>query len=399
MSEILRVAVGVSTPLALLGLIAALGYFAYTRRLKYDETKLKTLPPGEVAKHTDEYLTRYNIDGKKLPLSDQLALIKDEMAKKHQKAIIYLVISAVVFTVCFGLAVLAFGMTHKQQIERVPSSTGQSESKKMDEVLEALTASLKASTEKEMQFTTLLKQNGEKDKDVENLKNQLANLQKQINEQIREVETLSKTRALSPEQAKRIAEAKDESKRLAEDFLGFTRKMVKTSISQSPVEVFSDLFDLVATFKSDSQMRASSGITSGTQRRVVAENRNVRVSAYLYAAKKELDNDYHLILGTDPESNILVFLSAEISGLPSAGPFRERLRQPRTQFETFFAAKNISFLEGLNHPYTRLSPPIRVMVTGSLFWNVDHSSGVVGPQGLRPKTNWEIHPVTEIEFR
>jgi len=29
---------------------------------------------------------------------------------------------------------------------------------------------------------------------------------------------------------------------------------------------------------------------------------------------------------------------------------------------------------------------------------VDHAAGVVGPQGMRPSTAWEIHPVTKIEF-
>jgi hypothetical protein len=39
-----------------------------------------------------------------------------------------------------------------------------------------------------------------------------------------------------------------------------------------------------------------------------------------------------------------------------------------------------------------------VKVTGSLFFDVDHKAGSVGPTGMRPKTAWEIHPVSDIQF-
>jgi hypothetical protein len=37
-------------------------------------------------------------------------------------------------------------------------------------------------------------------------------------------------------------------------------------------------------------------------------------------------------------------------------------------------------------------------VTGSLFFDVDHPAGAVGPQGHRPQTAWEIHPISSIAF-
>ena len=40
----------------------------------------------------------------------------------------------------------------------------------------------------------------------------------------------------------------------------------------------------------------------------------------------------------------------------------------------------------------------RRVVCGSLFYDISHSPGTVGPQGLRPGTAWEIHPVTSIVF-
>ena len=108
MGEVLKIATNVATPLALLGLVAALAFFAYNRRLKNQEKTLETLPEAERARITDEYLTRYNIDGSKLKLADKLALIRDEMHKRHQRSLSYVIVSAVVFVICFGLAVFAY---------------------------------------------------------------------------------------------------------------------------------------------------------------------------------------------------------------------------------------------------------------------------------------------------
>lgn len=102
------VAVSVGTPLALLGLVAALAYFAYARQLKYQEKKLDALPPAERAARTDEYLTRYGIDGKKLAAADKLALIKDEMDKRHRRSMGFGIMAAIVFVVCFALSVAAY---------------------------------------------------------------------------------------------------------------------------------------------------------------------------------------------------------------------------------------------------------------------------------------------------
>ena len=48
--------------------------------------------------------------------------------------------------------------------------------------------------------------------------------------------------------------------------------------------------------------------------------------------------------------------------------------------------------------YIKFTPAIPVKVQGSLFYDIDHEPGVIGPTGFRPKTAWEIHPVTDIEF-
>jgi hypothetical protein len=91
-------------------------------------------------------------------------------------------------------------------------------------------------------------------------------------------------------------------------------------------------------------------------------------------------------------SNARGYMTAEVSGLPESGTARPRLQAARTQFQDFFAAQPI----GTN--YRRFGPPIQVMVSGSLFFDVDHLAGAVGAVGLKPATAWEIHPVTAIIF-
>jgi hypothetical protein len=39
-----------------------------------------------------------------------------------------------------------------------------------------------------------------------------------------------------------------------------------------------------------------------------------------------------------------------------------------------------------------------VEVKGPLFYDIDHRPGKVGPEGRRPKTAWEIHPISNIKF-
>jgi hypothetical protein len=126
--------------------------------------------------------------------------------------------------------------------------------------------------------------------------------------------------------------------------------------------------------------------------RVKEEERNVTVTAFLWATKEEADNDFHCILGTTSGSGAQ-FMTAEVSGLPPGGADLETLRKAR-----------VAFLAGLHGKvpgrsgYEKFHPPLAVTVSGSLFFDVDHPAGEVGPTGLKPKTAWEIHPVTAITF-
>lgn len=176
------------------------------------------------------------------------------------------------------------------------------------------------------------------------------------------------------------------------DFAGHDRKIAKTSIADGSVEDFPGLAALLNDLPTDTQMISHNPpITKDPDSdRVSEENRNIHIAAYLYATKKEGDNDYHLILGTTSAPSHSRFMTAEVSGLPTAGSDRAKLKEPRKVFEDYFIDSPIST------NYRKFSPPIPVEVSGSLFFDVDHAAGVVGPEGLKPTTAWEIHPVTEI---
>jgi hypothetical protein len=118
----------------------------------------------------------------------------------------------------------------------------------------------------------------------------------------------------------------------------------------------------------------------------------VVITGFLYASTKESDNDFHCIIGTAP-GKPPQFVNVEVSGLPVSGPARVPLKAVRDAFIEFFGDD----LPG-SSGYTKFKTPIKVQITGSIFFDIDHKAGVVGPVGFRPKTAWEIHPVSEIVF-
>lgn len=185
---------------------------------------------------------------------------------------------------------------------------------------------------------------------------------------------------------------------VSDNFDGTKRKAAKLSISGAKVETFGDLKSLIATFPRDSTMiKHKPAIKdNATSDRVAEEQRNVRVSAFLYAASREDDNDFHLIIGSDPKKSTLVCMTMEISGLPpkSAASF-SRIRKARDGFKSLVDNK----LPGSSYHFYR--PPIPVTIGGSLFFDITHAKGGhPGPQDLRSHipTIFEVHPVTEIAF-
>jgi hypothetical protein len=180
-------------------------------------------------------------------------------------------------------------------------------------------------------------------------------------------------------------------------FRGTARKAAKLSIADAQVEAFEDVKDLIETLPAEGNMTSHQPpiTTDATSGRVDEENRNVRVRAFLYAASREDDNDFHLIVGRDPDLEPM-YMTMELSGLPPEDSEHfSRLNAARDAYEEFFGDD----LPGASYDF--YDPPIPVEVEGSLFFDMSHSSGSrPGPASLRPDipTIWEIHPVTTILF-
>src|SRR2546425_135542 len=82
--------------------------------------------------------------------------------------------------------------------------------------------------------------------------------------------------------------------------------------------------------------------TAPTCGRVKEEERNVGVAAFLYAASREADNDFHLIVGRDHTLTPEMYMTVEVSGLPPKGDatldFTD-LNAARSAFKKFFGPK------------------------------------------------------------
>lgn len=178
-------------------------------------------------------------------------------------------------------------------------------------------------------------------------------------------------------------------------FRGTARKAAKISISPAATEVFTDLAELIASLPAEDLLTDHDPeIGKGADAdRVALEHRNVRVRAFLYAASREDDNDYHLIIGRELSASP-IYMTMEISGLPpeSSLHFR-RLQAARDAVKTFFG----TMLPGTSYDF--YDPPIELDVEGSLFFDISHAMGSrPGPQDLRPHMPvvWEVHPISMI---
>lgn len=190
-------------------------------------------------------------------------------------------------------------------------------------------------------------------------------------------------------------------------FHGSAREIPKTTLPNATIEYFTSVTALRKDIRdnSDDFDMMDSGIsTRCNQARVKAEQRMVMVVGYLYAAKKEADNDYHLIIGTKNCKSPNCFMTAEVTGVPRLPKDRTKLAKARDEFEDEVKDLTPSGKLPGGGAYVRFDPAIPVRITGPLFYDADHKikrdtrEGAVGPSFARPSTSWEIHPVVRIEF-
>jgi hypothetical protein len=183
---------------------------------------------------------------------------------------------------------------------------------------------------------------------------------------------------------------------LSDNFQGTARKAAKLSIAQAATEQFKDVRDLIASLAPESDMinhKPPIGV-GATSDRVNEEKRNVGVTAFLYAASRESDNDFHLIVGRNPAEAQETYMTMEVSGLPpTTSAAFNTLKAARDSFQGFFKSQLPQLAYDFYHP------PIPVVVEGSIFFDMSHSSGQrPGPPSLKSRmpTIWEVHPVTAI---
>ena len=178
-------------------------------------------------------------------------------------------------------------------------------------------------------------------------------------------------------------------------FGGESRYEAKTIPSEMEIDSFYTMDELIATLPPDDSMRAI-GI-SETSGRTEEEDRNVYVAeALLFSIKKEADNDFHLIVGDTVNGERVHLMNMEISGLPedTTSAAYYTLRHVRhilyNRYPEFFDGHRKSL-------YFREQPPL-ISIQGSLFFDIHHTAGQIGSGLTKPKSVWEVHPITDILF-
>jgi hypothetical protein len=185
-------------------------------------------------------------------------------------------------------------------------------------------------------------------------------------------------------------------RRAGDQFAGKDRRDSKTSVSTSIVETYPSISALRFALPAEKHM-LELGITRAPgSKRTPEEDHNVTVGGVIYAIRRESDNDFHLIVGDSDCNGGGCLINVEVSGLPSeaGNPSLSTLAAVRSKFLAFFGGKP----PGTSRGYDKFDPAIRVTLTGSLLFDVDHRAGIVGPAGLKPNSAWELHPLTDIEF-
>jgi hypothetical protein len=215
---------------------------------------------------------------------------------------------------------------------------------------------------------------------------------------LRTEEVDAKDTPLSPDQRSLVATtgAAAATRSSSDNFEGTARKAAKLSISEASIEAFDDIKAVIESLPSKSKMVHHNPhiTTDANSDRVAEEERNVRVAAFLFAASRENDNDFHLIVGRDVAADPPMYMTMEISGLPPQdAPSFSRLKTARDAFSAFFGEN----LPGSSYDF--YDPPIPIKVEGSLFFDMSHANGrSPGPPSLHDDMPviWEIHPISDI---
>jgi hypothetical protein len=172
-------------------------------------------------------------------------------------------------------------------------------------------------------------------------------------------------------------------------FTGVARKTAKINISEGDTLAFEKVGDVLDFLPADSTMRQM-GIKDKT-RRLPEEDYNIIIdTAYLFSIELEDDGDLHLLIGDIIDSIKTNLMTVEVSGLPDRrNPSFETLLDVRKtlydEYPKCFSGKRV-------RPTKKFR---KITIQGSLFFDNRHPAT---GKAHRPKTAFELHPITYIEF-
>jgi hypothetical protein len=180
-------------------------------------------------------------------------------------------------------------------------------------------------------------------------------------------------------------------------FYGRERAYAKTHRSEGPTYVAETINDLLESelILPDIDMRKMNiSLHEESRRTVPEEDRDVELdTAYIYGIYREPNNDYHIILGNGEMTlKKMRLISAIVSALPGddIDPDLERVRKQ--------IVERFGDIPCGSDKWKPVEYPIPVKITGSLFFDLSHLPGIAGFGEFRPKTSWQIRPVTHLEF-
>jgi hypothetical protein len=185
----------------------------------------------------------------------------------------------------------------------------------------------------------------------------------------------------------------DADQGVPEEFRVMYRGAARTSISQSDFERFEAVDSLLKTLPSDEVMRANVGrYTPRTQE----EDRNVILTCFLYALKKQISGDYSMVIGGAPDGATHGTMMCRIPSVPTReNPTMVFLKSVREKLEQdLFKHMNLD-----NKIYIYFNPPVPLIIMGSLYYNGLHQPGTMGPARMKSETGWEIGPIISLGVR
>jgi hypothetical protein len=103
-TTLFQTAGGISTLIGLLAFVAAAVLVWQLNNTREKNKQLSLLPKEQRAQVVDDWLTRYGVDAKNMPEKKKFELIQEEMKRRYNLKVTYLVVLTVAAVICFAIA-------------------------------------------------------------------------------------------------------------------------------------------------------------------------------------------------------------------------------------------------------------------------------------------------------